>query len=212
MARKKKLLGFDLDELISSSVDMLFENSFSDKTGGELDELLNQQKMGDAMKKHKTRFSKKGKQKAGDEGDETNTKEVKVKHEKIPDIDAKAIRNKIDNIRAGRSLKQTDVKEALNAYFSKLNGPERIALFAFLTGLEKILGDASTKAKPPHVDPYNIDMEQDKEVGGGKKKSQPRGTKEISNDKKSQNPIIVGESQDKRNILKVINSKRRILK
>ena len=73
MSRKKKLLGFDLDELINSSVDALFESSMSDKTGDELDELLNQQKMGDALKKHKSRFSKKGKQKADDEGDEGST-------------------------------------------------------------------------------------------------------------------------------------------
>ena len=103
MSRKKKLLGFDLDELIAESLDGLFESSFSDKTGGELDELLNQQKMGDALKKQKSRFSKKSKNKAGDEGDETSSKTVKVKPEKIPDIDAKAIRDKIDNIRAGRS-------------------------------------------------------------------------------------------------------------
>ena len=202
MSRKKKLLGFDLDELIASSIDTLFESTFTDKTGDELDELLNQQKMGDALKKHKSRFSKKGKQSAGDEGDEGSTKTVKVKPEKIPDIDARAIRDKIDNIRAGRSLKQADVKEALNAYFQKLNGPERIALFEFLTGLEKILGDASKKVKPPHVEPYNIDMEQDQDAStvDKKKKSQPRGTKNVSKDKKSENPIIVGERADTRSI------------
>ena len=73
-------------------------------------------------------------------------------------------------------------------------------MFAFLTGLEKILGDASKKVKPPHVDPYNIDMEQDKEADGGEKKSKPRGTKELSKDKKSENPIIVGERADTRSI------------
>jgi len=210
MSKNKKLLGFDLDELISSSLDSLFESKYSDATAKELGELSHQADMADALKKHKARFSKKGsKGDAGDEGDENTTKTVKVKPEKIPDIDEKAIRDKIDNIRAGRSLKQKDVKDALNSYFQKLNGPERIALFAFLTGLEKILGQASQKAKPPHVDPYNIDMEQDQEVESGKKTSKPRGTKELSKDKKSENPIIVGESQDKRNILKVINSKRR---
>jgi len=200
MRNKKKLLGLDLDSIINSSIQDLFENTFTDKTGSELDELLNQQKLGDALKKQKSRFGSKGKQKAGDEGDENSSKTVKVKPEKIPDIDAKAIRDKIDNIRAGRSLKQNDVKEALNSYFSKLNGPERIALFAFLTGLEKILGNADSKAKPPHVDPYNIDMEQDKEVQSGKKHKQPRGTKSISKDKKSENPIIVGERANTRSI------------
>lgn len=200
MRNKNKLLGLDLDELISASIEGIFESNFTDKTGSELDELLNQQKMGDALKKHKSRFSKKSKNKAGDEGDEGVTKAVKVKQEKIPDIDAKAIRNKIDNIRAGRSLKQSDVREALNSYFAKLNGPERIALFAFLTGLEKILGNADNKAKPPHVDPYNIDMEQDKEVEGGKKVSKPQGTKELSKDKEAETPIIVGERANTRSI------------
>ena len=203
MSKNKKLLGFDLDELISSSLDSLFESKYSGKQAAELDELVNQEEMTAAMKRHKSRFKKGGKDKkevAGDEGEETSSKTVKVKPEKIPDIDAKAIRNKIDNIRAGRSLKQKDVKAALDSYFQKLNGPERIALFAFLTGLEKILGDASQKAKPPHRDPYNIDMEQDQEVESGKIHKQPRGTKEISKDKKSENPIIVGERADTRSI------------
>lgn len=202
MSKNKKLLGFDLNELISSSLDSLFESKYSNNTADELGELTYQGKMADAMKQHKARFSKKGKNKgeAGDEGVENQTKTVKVKHEKIPDIDARAIRDKIDNIRAGRSLKQKDVRKALDSYFQKLNGPERVALFAFLTGLEKILGDASQKAKPPHVDPYNIDMEQDKQVNGVEKKTQPKGTKEISKDKKSSTPIIVGERSDTRSI------------
>jgi len=203
MNKNKKLLGFDLDELISSSLDSLFETKYENMPEEELGELTNQAAMADKLKKHKARFSKKGKSdesNAGDEAVENTTKTVKVKPEKIPDIDAKAIRTKIDNIRAGRSLKQKDVSNALDSYFQKLNGPERVALFAFLTGLEKILGQASKKAKPPHVEPYNIDMEQDAEVKSGKKKSLPQGTKELSNDKKSETPIIVGETADTRSI------------
>ena len=199
MSKNKKLLGFNLDELISSSLDSLFESKYTNLPEEELGELTNQAAMSDKLKKHKARFSKKGKSDEGDVGDEAaenTTKTVKVKPEKIPDIDAKAIRTKIDNIRAGRSLKQKDVRSALDAYFQKLNGPERVALFAFLTGLEKILGQASKKAKPPHVDPYNIDMEQDQEVEGGKKKELPQGTKELSKNKKSETPIIVGERAD----------------
>lgn len=203
MSKNKKLLGFDLNELISSSLDSLFESKYSGLPEEELGELTNQANMAAKLKTHKARFSKKGKESkgdAGDEADENSTKTVKVKPEKIPDIDAKAIRNKIDNIRAGRSLKQKDVKNALDSYFQKLNGPERVALFAFLTGLEKILGQASQKAKPPHVEPYNIDMEQDQEAGGGKKKALPQGTKALSKNKKSENPIVVGERADVRSI------------
>jgi hypothetical protein len=194
---KKKLLGFDLDKLINESISALFESSFSDKTGDELDELLNQQKMEKAITKHKGRFSKKGNKKdaAGDEDDTSETKPVKVKPEKIPDIDAKAIKNKIDNIRAGKSLKDPKTHDALKTYFQKLNGPERIALFAFLTGLEKILGKAATDVKTPHSAPYNIDMEQEDQ-----KQAKPQGTKDPSSNKKSENPIIVGERADTRSI------------
>tara|TARA_Y100000593_G_scaffold77717_1_gene143994 strand:- start:8869 stop:9489 length:621 start_codon:yes stop_codon:yes gene_type:complete len=199
MKNKKNLLGFDLETLINESIADLFESSFTDKTEKELGELLSQQKMGDALNKHRARFSKKkrGREDAGDEGGELETKQVKVKHEKIPDIDFNSIKTKIDNIRAGKSLKDPETKEALKSYIQKLNGPERIALFAFLSGLEKILGKAAKDVKTPHSEPYNIDMEQEAEQ---EKKNMPRGSKNPSKSKKSENPIIVGERADVRAI------------
>ena len=140
---------------------------------------------------------------AGDEAPEgiTPEKPVKLKHEKIPDINPKALKDRIDNIRAGKSLKDAETYAALKSYFEKLNGPERVALYAFLTGLEKILGQQDDNAKPPHAQPYSIDMEQDKEVETGKKpKSSTTGTKEISSTKKSETPIVVGERADTRSI------------
>ena len=199
MGNKNKLLGFDLETLINESIADLFESSLADATGDELGELLNQQKMGDALNKHRGRFSKNKKQKedAGDEAGELETKQVKVKPEKIPDIDAKAIKSKIDNIRAGKSLKDPETRDALKAYFQKLNGPERIALFAFLSGLEKILGKAAKDVKTPHSKPYNIDMEQEESK---ESKNLPRGSKNPSKSEKSENPIIVGERADIRAI------------
>ena len=126
---------------------------------------------------------------------------MQIKHEKLPEINVTTIRDKIDSIRSGRSLKDSATKNALKDYFQKLNGPERIALFAFLTGIDKILGDAAKNVKTPHAEPFKIDMEQDKEVETGKKpKARPKGTKEISADKKSETPIVVGEQADTRAI------------
>ena len=93
--------------------------------------------------------------------------------------------------------KDPETKDALKTYFQKLNGPERIALFAFLSGLEKILGKAAKDVKTPHSEPYNIDMEQEAEQ---EKKNMPRGSKNPSKSKKSENPIIVGERADVRAI------------
>lgn len=199
MKNKKKILGFDIDELIESSIQGLFESSMVDKTSAELDELLNQEKMEKAIGKQKQRFSKKGSNdKMSDEASApSDTAQVKVKHEKIPDIDVKAIRNKIDNIRAGKSLKDSETKDALKAYFQKLNGPERIALFAFLSGLEKILGRAAKDVKTPHSDPYNVDMEA---VKTSEEKVQPKGSKKVSKSETSDTPIIVGERANTRDI------------
>jgi len=199
MKNKKKLLGFDLEKLIRESVSDLFESKYTDADDGDLPELYNQEKMANAMKNNKARFSnKKGSSEgAGDEAEEMQTKQVKVKPEKVPEIDVKAVRNKIDNIRAGKSLKDPETKDALKAYFQKLNGPERIALFAFLSGLEKILGKAAKDVKTPHSQPYNIDMEQEAEQ---EKKKLPQGSKNPSKSEKSETPIVVGERADIRAI------------
>ena len=192
MKNKKKFLGFDLEELIKESVADLFESKYTDVDDGDLPELYNQEKMANAMKNNKARFSNKNSNKegAGDEAEEAQTKQVKVKPEKVPEIDVKAVRGKIDNIRAGKSLKDPETKDALKAYFQKLNGPERIALFAFLSGLEKILGKAAKDVKTPHSQPYNIDMEQESEQ---EKKKMPQGSKDPSKSEKSETPIVVGE-------------------
>ena len=200
MKKKNKILGLDLDRLIQESIRGLLEGE--DATQEDMKEKLRQQKSIASKKKRQKVYSGKDGE-AGDEAPEgiTPEKPVKLKHEKIPDINPKALKDRIDNIRAGKSLKDAETYAALKSYFEKLNGPERVALYAFLTGLEKILGQQDDNAKPPHAQPYSIDMEQDKEIETGKKpKSSTTGTKEISSTKKSETPIVVGERADTRSI------------
>ena len=201
MKKKNKILGLDLDRLIQESIRGLLEGE--DATQEDMKEKLRQQKSIASKKKRQKVYS--GKEgDAGDEGPEEGIrpeKPVKLKHEKIPDINPKALKDKIDNIRAGKSLKDAETYGALKSYFEKLNGPERVALYAFLTGLEKILGQQDDNAKPPHAQPYSIDMEQDKEVETGKKPApQKKGSKEVSSTKNSETPIVVGERADTRSI------------
>lgn len=211
MRKKSKLLGIDLDAILEETVKELFETK-EDATQAELIEKLKQEKMAKAVADSKKRAKKNPKEQAGDEGDEDKaapTKPVAIKHEKVPEITHTSIIDKINELRSGKSLKDKETKDALKAYFQKLNGPERIALFAFLSGLCKVLSDGSKNIKTPHSKPFSIDMEQGKETDGSGAKVQPKGTKEISVGKKSENPIVVGESADKRNILNVIKSNRR---
>ena len=136
---------------------------------------------------------------------------MKLKHEKVPEVNAQSIADKINELRAGKSLKDKETMNALKAYFEKLNGPERIALFAFLSGLAKVLGDLTGDVKTPHSKPFSIDMAKGDNVHTGKDdvKSQPKGTKEVSKTSGSETPIVVGESADKRAILNVIKQNRR---
>lgn len=200
----KKLLGVDLDSLIKESLKGLFESS---DTTADMQEKLAQELAKSKATKRKKAYKGGDESEMADEGEEVvPTKPVKIKHEKLPDINAEAIADKINNIRSGKSLKEKETMSALKTYFEKLNGPERIALFAFLAGLEKVLGDAADNVKTPHAAPFNIDMEQEKPQ---EKETKPKGSKESSKNNASDTPIIVGESANKSNILKVMKSNRR---
>ena len=207
----KKLLGIDLDELINESLRGLLFEVAEDETTENMKEKLKQQ---EKIKQSSERTKKMKSNVAGDTGDEGDEnisleKPVKIKHEKVPEITAQSIADKINELRAGKSLKDKETIGALKEYFEKLNGPERIALFAFLSGLCKVLGEQKGDVKTPHSKPFSIDMDQDKDVETGKKDVKPPGTKDLSISKKSDTPIVVGESADKRHILNVIKSNRR---
>lgn len=202
MSHKNKLLDFDLDELIQESVRSLFKEVHADESAENMKEKLKQQEKAKSSAERKKRMKKNPEDASGNEAEEPLSKDkpVKIKHEKVPDINVSSITDKLNSIRSGKSLKDKETKSALKAYFQKLNGPERIALFAFLSGLDKVLGDASKDVKTPHSKPFSIDMEQGEEIGKDTKHRQPKGTKELSSTEKSENPIVVGERADTRSI------------
>ena len=204
---KNELLGIDFDQLIRESIDQLFEVAADESKENMAEKLRQKEKENHKdSRKQKLKKQKEGSD-VGDEAEDTPVqKPVSIKHEKLPEIDEEAIAEKINSIRSGKSLKEEETMKALTAYFQKLNGPERIALFAFLAGLEKVLGELSTDVKTPHSKPFSIDMEKEEPK---EKEVKPKGTKQSSTNDSGENPIIVGESQDKRNILKVIKAKRR---
>ena len=194
--KNKKLLGFDIDELINDSLKSLFEVA-EDESLSNMKEKLEQEKQKKKSKDRNALYNTKESDNSGDEAEEGSAKPVKIKHEKVPDINAQSIADKVNAIRAGKSLKDKETMSSLKAYFEKLNGQERIALFAFLAGLEKVLGDASKDVKTPHSDPFNIDMDQEKEKEQTRK---PKGTKDTATNKSAETPIVVGERADTRSI------------
>jgi hypothetical protein len=190
MSKNDKFLGIDLEALIQESVRGLFEVQ-QDESTENMKEKLKQQEKAKTSAERKKKMKQNPEEKSGNEGEEfKKSAPVKLKHEKIPEINIQAVIDKLNAIRSGKSLKDKETKEALKSYFQRLNGPERIALFAFLSGLDKVLGDAAQNVKTPHSDPFNVDMEKQPE---SEQQVQPKGSKKPSKSKSSDTPIVVGE-------------------
>ena len=102
----KKLLGIDLDVLINESLKgLLFEVAEDESTANMKEKLKQQEKMKKSSDR-KARMKKAKKEDGGDEGEEIQpSKPVKIKHEKVPEVNAQSIADKINELRAGKSLK-----------------------------------------------------------------------------------------------------------
>ena len=133
----------------------------------------------------------------------------------VPDeIKFNMIRDELNNIRSGRSLKDSDIKLELIQYYEDLDEPERIALYKFLEAISKIVtqgidnelaaspgegkGKVITKSKTKVTapDPKRETKPTPKKppARSGKSKSRPSGKEDTSP------PIKVGESQTKESL------------
>jgi hypothetical protein len=188
--KRNKIFGYDLD--------LLIEEATKEAMAGLMDkEKIRQQQQQEknkpfkASKRSQDRVDKDSEEEV-EEGDE-DTKDLKspsnVAKNKLPEITIDSIINILNSLRSGKSLKDQQAKKDLKAYFTRLNGAERIALQAFLTGLDKIMGDESdksgTSAPTPKSEPYDVDME----------KKSPKKQKKPA--KGSETPIVVGEHANK---------------
>ena len=131
----------------------------------------------------------------GEEEKAVDTSSPKVKAQKLPSaMEAEDIAKMLNIIRAGKSLKDPEVKERFDIWFSALSPPEKIALKALLDGIAQIIsGDIEAEeASKPSAAPYNVEM-------GAAPKEKPRKTFKKSGDKLPSEPagtdapIIVGE-------------------
>lgn len=185
--KRKNLLGIDLDKLVRQVV--------SEETRAFSDEKSLQKKKSKELKpfKHRNDESETDEGEGGSEG-KPKANIVKVKKDNLPEITVGKIIDLINMIRSGKSLKDDAVLKSLKNYYQRLNGSERTALYAFLTGISGVVvdveesDDAGDDANTPSEEPFSISMKKDvpKEK---KSKSKPSGS--------SENPIVVGESADK---------------
>jgi hypothetical protein len=76
----------------------------------------------------------------------------------IEDVSLDSIEDKLNDIRAGRSLKDSQVEGGMRDYFDTLSDAERLALYAFVDTLASIMTLSDEGPKDPSDPPYNVTM------------------------------------------------------
>ena len=129
-----------------------------------------------------------------------------------------SIRDAINTLRAGRSLKDKDISTELRGYYDRLDENERAVLLLFLNELAKILTgalDGSEAQDPSDPKTYfditkrekeesQSDTEQEKSQSGKAEKKVSSSTP-TSDEEDTSPPIKVNESQDFSRIREKIN-------
>ena len=115
----------------------------------------------------------------------------------------------INTLRAGRSLRDKEIKTELNGYYDRLDENEREILFLFLKELSKILtgavdaDEAQDPSDPKHY--FHISKRNEEESGGAPESgeveaaAEPEAVKAIpigNEEEDTSPPIKVNESQD----------------
>lgn len=80
--------------------------------------------------------------------------------EDVPVASYQSVKNAINDIRAGKSLKTDDVDQNLSAYYERLTEEERLVLQTYLSAVSKIIGltKKGDEAQDPGDPPVNITM------------------------------------------------------
>ena len=106
------------------------------------------------------------------------------------------MREKMNLIRSGKSLKDETVDRELRQYFEEMNTQEKMALIAFLTGISQIVaGEVPARKVPdPSEPPYKINMTRDKKDNEKTDRQLGKPNKETGD---ADAPIVVGEAADK---------------
>jgi len=127
-----------------------------------------------------------------------DTSSPKVKAQKLPSaMEPEDIAKILNIIRAGKSLKDPDVKERFDIWWDSLGPAEKIALKGFLDGIAQIItGDTDPEnVSKPSSEPYNVKMDSAPKQKPRKfyNKKQEKETEKSGIPAGTNTPIVVGE-------------------
>ena len=181
------------------------------KTAGDLDEAEDDEKSDDEDVSNKAALGKE--EPEGGDGDTPNA--VMPTSDDMAEADVGQIINMLNMLRSGKSTKDEEVKKQLGDYFDGLPPGDRQALFVLLSGLTQILtsGVGGQSAPAPAKVGIKINAKQkknDDEDADARIKNQAKANQgdESDDDSEESAPIIVGESQKKAWIYKILERNR----
>jgi len=194
-------MSFNLDEiqgLLDSAVNKSVKEVFSSLL--KENELDKQQKTSKEIDSLKLRAGDSSSPREADEqeeelpadaGEEKLAPSEEKAIEKLPEpLEPSDAAQVLNIIRSGKSLKDEEVRERFDSWWSALQNSEKIALKAFLDGIAEIIaGDVEASEAPtPSKEPYDVRMNVEKKIEKTVVKTditEPSGTEE--------SPIVVGE-------------------
>ncbi len=140
----------------------------------------------------------KAKEEEEEEGDESFSVDAP---DTIPDqIQFAQIEKQVNNLRAGKSLKDKAVADELEAYFDALGKGETQALFSYLSAIGAILTGGTPGDEVPRPNQLGIKIEPEK-------KDEPSAVEDevgTIRTSSSSSPIVVGELADKSSELELV--------
>lgn len=98
-------------------------------------------------------------------GEDDMAAQKAAKKQKTEKITFTMIKDKVNTIRSGRSLRDEEIRGELKSYFQDLDAGEKSALYAFLDGIAQVLtaGIEGDQADEPSDPPHNVTMHSDEE-------------------------------------------------
>ena len=113
----------------------------------------------------------------------------------IPDqLSYSQIKKQINNLRAGKSLKDKEISGELEDYFDELGPGEKSALFTYLASIGAILTGGTQGEEAPRPYTLGIDINAPKEKDNKTPAGEPAAVGSVGHEEA---PIIVGELADK---------------
>ena len=130
----------------------------------------------------------------GDDDEESEGGDFEVQAiKKVPDRDLTVddIKDEINNMRAGRSLKDDGVHQQLADYFDKLGQAEERSLYVFLSSLAAILTGGTTGEEAPRPESMGVSIDVKRKAKTPRRLAAPD-----VDSSGEQAPIVVGERAD----------------